>query len=277
MRTLFLILALGLSLSPTLFNVGCSHADDDDDDATGADDDAADDDDSEPTYLISGTIDPAEEGITVTCCSGDTCMFSQTDAAGDFACSGITDGAWVTHNIGLPGAATNPNAPLEWASFYDVVTVEGTDISMGTQVIPEMSDGLAVDGGPGTLDFANGVSATWDADLAPPLIAVAIDDLTLGSETLPEDEWATSLDANYEIIAAYVFAPFEMGVADEGTFDLTLPAPGVVEGDSVRIAFAHYDANIYSGEFSWVNATAGTDEVTSDQVTHLGALYVIRE
>ena len=283
MKKLLMLLALALVLPTMFLTVGCSHADDDDataddddtsndDDATDDDDDATDDDDAAPTYSISGTISPPEEGLTVTCCSGDTCMFSPTDGTGNFSCGNISDGVWIVHNIGIPGAATDPNAPLNWASFYDVVTVSGADVALGTLTIPEITDTFEATADSGTHTFDNDVVVEWDAPFDPPLTAVAVDTLTLGCATIPASDYAASTSG---VVAGFVFAPFEMGI-ETGEFRVTVPVDGITPADTVSAVFAHYESDIFSGEWSNADAVAGEGTVTVD-VELLSALYIIQE
>ena len=286
-RTLFALLLLALPL--TL--VGCPTSDDDDsgddddegeddDDATD-DDDMGDDDDAAQGPFITGHVQDlagaALEAIALTLCDMNRCLSTATDADGDFQFSSVPDGAYVIHNLNVPGIADGAEALLGWSAFYDIVPMAGADVDVAAPfVVPEVLDTRAVVDGANSLDFGGELLVSWDGTLDPPIAVAGVDPITVGAVKLDPSQYpAAATDMGYEVLAGWVFAPFELALEADGHFSVEILAPGL-SGADMALFYADYDEDISTGALSTAAATTPDGQWVHGEVSHLGLLLAVQ-
>ena len=272
----------------------CANQDDDDDDDIADDDDSDDDDDSaeEAGVDVTGRVADSEDlpsgGVGVILCVGGDCRNATANSAGGFLFPDVPPATWVVQNITYPPAPGGAKyAALEYSSFYDLVTVQGNPLDLGTLVPPLMSEWTAtaelVDGGTATY-FAGSedeLTLSWSAPLEFPAAAddIPADELKIGMGIIPESRWPQGLDGRTPL-AAYGFAPWETGLDTDGaffSFSWTLPA-GADHSLFYGFLVADYNRDIQTEEFSFVPAELDVATGTiSGEFHHLSMLVVVHD
>ncbi len=292
-RLFALLLALLLPLSLT---IGCATSgggddddsvDGDDDDTTGDDDTAGDDDDSTPAPegAVSGRVvdlvgAPLED-IGVSCCSEEMCLTSSTDAAGDFTISGLNANTYVIDNLGYPG--TDPqNAAMEWSKFFEFVPV-ASDVQVTVShdlVLPQVAEAQQVSSGANSLSYAGGLSVSFDgSDLDVPFLVADITPLTLGAIELEEpDAWPVGGLDGHEVLRAWSFAPFELGLKSGGHISVSITmSEALASGTTASLMWADYSEGVETEQFESASATVSSDGLTVDgEIEKLSLLLLVR-
>lgn len=276
-----LLLALLLALPVVACTPNLSN---DDDDATSDDDDATE----PPGASLSGTIldesGAGLEGLVLTACSDERCIFANSAADGTFTFGGLVANGYVVHNISYPGGTAE--AILQYCSAYDLVQTGEEDSALSQPlVVSEVTETYTPVDGANTATFGDGVEVTWDEPIAPPLTAITLDEVTLGAAEIAEANWASALD-DREVLRAWCFTPFEIALEDDNdeddddfpfSFEVRMPVDGLDAGDDVSFVYAHYDDNIVSEEFSEHPAAVSADGAAVEgEVSNLGVLYAVR-
>jgi hypothetical protein len=275
---------------PLTLVVGCivGNAARDDDDTSDDDDDTSDDtsDDDDATPAAQGSVtgrvvnltgDPLAD-IGVSCCSEEMCLITTTDSNGDFFIVGLRANTYVVDNLGYPGSDPEA-ATLNWSKFFEFVTV-GVDEAVVVSkdlVLAEVAEQQQVGSGANSLSYSGGLSLSFDGSaLDLPFLAAEADPLTVGAVELSETAWPIGGLQGHDIVRAWAFAPFEVGL-EASMFSISVAmTESLAPGTDAVLMWADYTEGIEVEHFESSTATLSADGLTvTGEVAKLSLLLLV--
>jgi hypothetical protein len=289
LRLFALLIAL---LLPLALLIGCipggSSDDDDTTDPTDDDDttDDVDDDDDDATPAPQGSVSgrvvdlagaPLAD-IGISCCSEEMCLTASSGTTGDFSIVGLRANTFVVDNLGYPGSDPQA-AAMDWSKFFEFVTVgEDEAVVLGKDlVLAEVDEHQQVSSGSNSLSYAGGLSVSFDGSAVDlPFLVADVDPLAVGAIELGEAAWPVGGLEGHDIVRAWAFAPFEVGL-ENGTFSVAITmSESFTQATNASLMWADYTEGVESEHFESSDATISADGLTvTGEVAKLSLLMLV--
>ncbi|MCA9696501.1 MAG: hypothetical protein KC431_03165 [Myxococcales bacterium] len=197
---------------------------------------------------------------------GQVCQIATTDAEGRFEVLEVAPGAKVLEPALVPvGDEGLAQAVISWTRFFDIVTL-GEDEAL---VLPEPFVMQRVEGAVGPLtglqqlEPAPGLLVGFDADaiLAAGPLPAGAEGVWLGATEVPPPLWPSGGLGDWQILAAWRFAIWDL--EDEDGFAVAATLPQALEpGAEVAFLVADYTYGFLEGTFHEEAAVLSPDGTT---------------